>query len=50
MYAPTERISGIEVTPQGPNPGHTIEIEMKQFEATFGWKMKFGQIGLSLST
>jgi len=43
MYAPTERISGIEVTPQGPNPGHTIEIEMKQFEVTAGWKMKFGK-------
>ncbi len=43
MYAPTERISGIEVTPQGPNPGHTIAIEMKQFEVTAGWKMKFGQ-------
>ena len=43
MYAPTERISGIEVTPQGPNPGHTIEIEMKQFEVTAGWKMKFGR-------
>ena len=43
MYAPTEKISGIEVTPQGPNPGHTIQIEMNQFEATFGWKMKFGQ-------
>jgi len=43
MYAPTETISGIEVTPQGPNPGHTIDISMNQFEATFGWKMKFGQ-------
>ncbi len=42
MYAPTDSVTGIEVTPQGPNPGHTITIEMKQFEATFGWKMKFG--------
>ena len=43
MYAPPKTISGIEVTPQGPNPGHAIEIEMKQFEVTLGWKMKFGQ-------
>ena len=43
MYAPPESVSGIEVTPQGPNPGHTIDIKMNQFEVTFGWKMKFGQ-------
>jgi len=43
MYAPTDSVSGIEITPGGPNPGHTITIEMKQFEATFGWKMKFGR-------
>jgi len=42
MYAPTEEVSGIEITPQGPNPGHMITAEMKQFEATIGWKMKFG--------
>ncbi|MBL4853648.1 MAG: outer membrane protein transport protein [Robiginitomaculum sp.] len=43
MYAPTDSVSGIEITPNGPNPGRTITIEMKQFEATFGWKMKFGR-------
>ncbi len=43
MYAPTDSVSGIEITPAGPNPGRTITIEMKQFEATFGWKMKFGR-------
>jgi len=43
MFAPTKSVTGIEVTPQGPNPGHNVTIEMKQFEATFGWKMKFGQ-------
>jgi len=43
MYAPPESVSGIEVTPQGPNPGHTITLKMNQFEATFGWKMKFGR-------
>ncbi len=42
MYAPPESVSGIEITPQGPNPGHTISAKMNQFEATIGWKMKFG--------
>ncbi len=42
MHAPTDFVSGIEVTPGGLNPGHLIKIEMKQFEATIGWKMKFG--------
>jgi long-chain fatty acid transport protein len=43
MYAPPKAVSGIEITPAGPNPGHTIDIKMNQFEATFGWKMKFGK-------
>lgn len=43
MYAPTEDVTGIEVTPFGPNPFHTLTAEMKQYEATFGWKMKFGR-------
>ncbi len=43
MYAPPESVNGIEVTPNGPNPGHRIDIKMNQFEATFGWKIKFGQ-------
>ena len=42
MYAPNTSVTGIEVTPNGANPGHPITIEMKQLEATFGWKMKFG--------
>ncbi|RZV41833.1 MAG: hypothetical protein EX271_07180 [Acidimicrobiales bacterium] len=42
MYAPPESVSGIEVTPQGPNPGHFITAKMNQFEATIGWKLKFG--------
>lgn len=42
MYAPPESVSGIEITPQGPNPGHTIGLKMNQFEATIGWKMNFG--------
>ena len=43
MFAPKKSVSGIEVTPPRPNPTHIISTEMKQFEATFGWKMKFGQ-------
>ncbi len=43
MYAPTEAITGNEVTPLGPNPFHSLTAEMKQYEATIGWKMKFGQ-------
>ncbi|MEE9432671.1 MAG: outer membrane protein transport protein [Sphingorhabdus sp.] len=43
MYAPTDRVTGIEVTPGGPNPGHNIAIEMKQIEFTVGWKMRFGK-------
>lgn len=41
MYAPESTVSGIEVTPQGPNPGHTIEIGMTQYEVTVGWKINF---------
>jgi long-chain fatty acid transport protein len=43
MYAPTNKVSGIEVTPFGPNPNRTIELRMRQWEATIGWKMKFGK-------
>ncbi len=43
MYAPNTAITGNEVTPLGPNPFHSLTAEMKQYEATFGWKMKFGK-------
>ena len=43
MYAPTDSVTGIEVVPPAPNPNHFITIEMKQFEATVGWKWKFGK-------
>ncbi len=42
MYAPNTSVAGNEVTPFGPNPFHVLTAEMKQYEATFGWKMKFG--------
>lgn len=41
MYAPKATVSGIEVTPLGPNPGHRIELQMHQFEATVGWTRRF---------
>lgn len=40
MYAPDDGVSGIEVTPAGPNPGRTVNIQMNQLEATFGVKFK----------
>jgi long-chain fatty acid transport protein len=42
MYAPQASVSGIEVTPMGPNPGHQIELEMNQIQATVGWTYRFG--------
>lgn len=41
MYAPKAVVSGIEATPNGPNPGHTIELQMHQFLATLGWTRRF---------
>ncbi|MEZ5995585.1 MAG: outer membrane protein transport protein [Hyphomonadaceae bacterium] len=43
MYSPESSVSGIEVTPSGPNPGHTIELQMHQFEALVGWTHHFGR-------
>lgn len=43
MYSPEASVSGIEVTPSGPNPGHTIELQMSQFQLTVGWTHRFGQ-------
>ncbi|MEZ5998171.1 MAG: outer membrane protein transport protein, partial [Hyphomonas sp.] len=41
MYSPESSVSGIEITPQGPNPGHTIELQMHQFQLTVGWTKRF---------
>ena len=41
MYSPESSVSGIEITPQGPNPGHTIELQMHQFQLTVGWTKHF---------
>lgn len=43
MYAPEHSVSGIEVTPLGANPGHTIELDMSQLDFTIGWKTQFGK-------
>ena len=40
MYAPDESVSGIEVSPLGPNPGRNVEIEMNQLELTLGLKFR----------
>lgn len=40
LYAPSETVSGIEVTPLGPNPGRNIELKMNQLEFTLGWKLR----------
>lgn len=41
MYSPESSVSGIEVTPQGPNPGHMIELQMHQIQLTVGWTRRF---------
>lgn len=41
MYAPEGSVSGIEATPNGPNPGHDIELNMHQFQVTLGWTRRF---------
>lgn len=40
LYSPRARTRGIEITPTGPNPGHTIELEMHQFEVGLAWVKK----------
>ena len=42
MYSPNPGgVSGIEITPTGPNPGHRIDLQMHQFEASVGWTRRF---------
>lgn len=41
IYVPTHSVSGIEVTPAGPNPGRTIELSMHQWDATVGYRYDF---------
>ena len=41
MYVPEHSVSGIEVTPFGPNPGRTITLAMHQWDLTLGYRYKF---------
>ncbi len=41
MYVPEAKVSGIEMTPLGPNPLRTIGIEMHQFQLLAGWTHRF---------
>lgn len=41
IYVPKSTVSGIEVSPAGPNPGRTIELDMSQLEFLVGWTRKF---------
>lgn len=43
-YVPKHRVSGIELTPFGPNPASNIEIEMHQYQFTFGWTYQFDTV------
>jgi long-chain fatty acid transport protein len=41
MFVPESTVSGEEVTPAGPNPARTVELEMYQFQLLAGWTHKF---------
>jgi long-chain fatty acid transport protein len=38
LYAPQTTVSGIEMTPTGPNPGRTIKLAMHQWDITLGYR------------
>lgn len=40
LYSPTAHTRGIEITPAGPNPGHMIDLQMRQFEVGLAWVKK----------
>lgn len=40
-YVPEATVSGIEVTPLGPNPARTIELKMYQVQLLGSWTHKF---------
>jgi len=41
LYVPEVTVSGPEIAPG--NPGHNVEISLRQYEVTFGLTYKFGQ-------
>ena len=40
---PSHSVSGIEVTPLGPNPFRTVTLSMNQYQFTLGYTYHFGQ-------
>jgi long-chain fatty acid transport protein len=40
-YVPSHSVSGIELTPFGPNPVSNIELEMHQYQFTLGYTYNF---------
>ncbi|MBC7281444.1 outer membrane protein transport protein [Hoeflea sp.] len=41
MYVPSSTVSGIEMTPGGPNPGRSITLNMHQVQLLASWTRKF---------
>jgi len=41
-YVPEHKVSGIEVTPLGPNLARTITLAMHQYQFALGWTYRFG--------
>ena len=41
VVSPKNSLTGIEVTPTGPNPYRNITIYLSEFEITAGWTYKF---------
>lgn len=41
VYVPESTVSGIELTPGGPNPGRTITLNMYQVQLMASWTRKF---------
>ena len=44
-YVPSNSVSGIELTPGGPNPASNIEISMHQYQVSLGWTYEFAPAG-----
>ena len=40
-FVPKHSVSGIEVTPAGPNPARIITLAMRQYQFTGGWTYRF---------
>lgn len=40
-YVPSHKVSGIELSPFGPNPAGNISLAMHQYQFTVGWTYRF---------